>query len=208
MQKEERRQNHERNRELFLVGVEARGDEQPELPKTMNGSAMNRPPSAPIFIIQHEALGCGSCSMNFAPSGSIASSGSMMNAEDALHEEEGDDAADDESDDAADDPRPELVEVLQERHLSAAVGIDVEVVALIVVRVALGRRRRGRERNERHDGLGASGLARNAVLVDRRGLGGLRHALLLGQPLLFRRTVLVEPDFLVERAASARSTPA
>ena len=100
----------------------------------MNGSATNRPGSAPTFRYSMK-ISAGSVEMSVPPFGSIACSGPNHEVEDVGDEEEGNDAADHEGDDAQNQPLPELVEMLQKRHLAA--GLEV---------VGVGELDRGRHR--------------------------------------------------------------
>ncbi len=101
----------------------------------MNGSATKRPASAPIFIISMKPS-VGAVYMNLVPVGISCHSGSMMNRWICCDEDVADDAADDEGVDRGDQSFPELVEMLQERHLSAGA---VVVLQFFVVRIARSR---------------------------------------------------------------------
>ncbi len=98
--------------------------------------------------------------------------------EDLADEEAADDEADDQRDDGVDDASPELVEMLQERHLPAGFFFAVELVVAIRIEVVV-RHRRRRLTGKRHQGHAArlragAGARRAADGVVRRRRDELR----------------------------------
>ena len=111
----------------------------------MNGSARKRPPSAPIFIIVMKPS-VGAVYINFVPPGISSRSGSRMASWIWVTKMNETRQPADEGVDAADQALPELVEMLQKRHLAAGA---IVVLQFVVVRIARDRSGGGK-RDEGH----------------------------------------------------------
>ena len=130
----------------------------------MSGIAMIRPGEGADLHVQHEGFAALGVNQAAARRQHLLQR-QHDEAEDAIDEDEGDDAADDQREDAVDQPFAELVEMVEERHLRPGVFEDVGVGELDV-RIVVVRRSCAGEGHERHDpGLDLAGLAGDAVLV-------------------------------------------
>ena len=94
-------------------------------------------------------ISAGSVAMNVPPFEQHRLERADDEIEDVADEDEGDDAADDERDDRCNQPFPELVEMLQERHLAAGfefVGVGELYVGRVVrITIGVGSGRRARK---------------------------------------------------------------
>ena len=121
------RRQHERQREPFLLAVQPRRDEQPHLPhhrrRGDDDAGQHRDLEA-----QHERLGRFGVDHRAARR-QRGCQRTHDEVEDAIQEDEGDQKAYAHADERPDDAFPELVEVLEKRHLGTG---SVEVSFLIV----------------------------------------------------------------------------
>ena len=151
MQKEHRAEDDERNRHLLFVRVQPGRDEEPELIEDER-QRDHQPAERADLHRQHEGLEALRVHEFRAVDGvQLAEEREPDEGLDAVDEEERDHAADDEAVDARDQPLPELVEMVQKRHLRAGVLEGVRIGQMDVSIVVVGNRcGPAGEGNERH----------------------------------------------------------